>query len=492
MNSEKRRDFLKLMGLSAATALATKLKPASAAVTGKPNILVIFSDQHPNRLWEKNNSFIKTPNLMRLANEGMTFQNALSNVPVCTPYRSMLLTGKYPRFNNCWDNDRLLNMDGKTFTDITRNQGYRNAYIGKWHLSAGRKENPDRHWIPTHLRPSFDVWKAYEAYHLYRAGTGKYYDEDDVLHTHSKYSTDGEADQINAFIDNHMANHAGKPFCCFWSMGPPHSPYEYYDNSATRAQPDFNYYKNNLSKNLPPNYKPGGEGTNSIAGHYAMCTSVDRSIGTVLDKLDSKGIKNNTIVVYTSDHGDMLSSHGLSRKRYPHEESINIPFIIRYPGKVPANKETDAILSTIDVMPSLFSLAGFKSAIPAGIQGIDLSHKMKGKGGFERDCAYIGITSFNSIAHPPDIWVGVRTKRYIFACFPKGSSAGGSKDGYVLFDIKKDPYELKNLVDRPETAGLQAALWDKLNDLLEKTGEKAAGFSLPPRPTPKGTYIKTY
>ena len=147
-----RREMLRLMGIGVAATATGMLRPNfvlggledTGLPAGKPNILYVFSDQQRNRAWELNNPFVKTPALKQFAAEGMVFQNCISNSPVCTPQRAMLFSGQYPRINTVWKNDLPLQLTGNLFTDVTRSHGYRNAYFGKWHLSAGRSENPKR------------------------------------------------------------------------------------------------------------------------------------------------------------------------------------------------------------------------------------------------------------------------------------------------------------------------------------------------------------
>jgi len=395
-------------------------------------------------------------------------------------------------------NDLALNTSNNdTWGQLMKAQSYRTAFVGKWHLSAGRLTwTTGRQNVPASMRAGFeDEWKGCECRHVCRVSTGaNYYDKSDINCLHTKYQPEGEADQIISFLDDHQTNHPTEQFFCVWAANPPHDPYTEYDNG--QVSPNKEYYDPLVNSMKPPNFSSSSGVTNTdLASYYTMCTGLDNAMGRVLAKLDALGIRNNTIVVYTSDHGDMMGAHGCKLKMKPWEESINVPLIVRYPNVVPANRVSDALVSSLDFMPSLMSMAGLKDVVPNGIQGKDLSQTMRGHHGKEHESVFIGITDqgdYNprQVVTPPQAapapWVGIRTKQHVYATFEKGNpqSGYGENGGYILFDLKNDPWEMTNLVDLPGNAALQAALWDRLYVLTEESGEKAAGFVLPDRPVP--------
>lgn len=366
-----RRDFLKS---TTKTAIGTgmflgAIDNSFTSLFGKnpvspPNILFIFADQMRNRSWYHYDSFIHTPNLNRLASEGMTFDNCISTSPLCSPFRAMLLTGRYPRAQGILHNDIPLPDTETTIAQILKARGYRTGYVGKWHLSGGRSEDPTRQWIPAEMRFGFeDYWKAIEVQHAYRISSPKpyYYDENNTRVSLNMYQTTGEADLVIDFILDHKQNHSESPFFMCWSPSPPHSPYDQYPTSQTCYSQDGSNRFTDIPwlENVPLNNQTQSR-MNAIGGYYSLISQIDRDVGSVLDELDKPeyaSIKENTIVVFTSDHGDMLYSQGKTKKLQPWEESINVPFIIRYPDVIQPNQTTDALMGTIDIMPTLLGLA---------------------------------------------------------------------------------------------------------------------------------------
>jgi arylsulfatase A-like enzyme len=487
-----RRDALGLLAAGAAGGLLMPQRSRGEVPAPRrpPNVLFVFSDQQKNRAWQMNNPLISTPRLMQLAAQGTVVQNAVSQTPICSPFRAMLMSGQYPRTSGVIVNDQRLAANGDRLSEVTSRLGYRNGYIGKWHISAASGNS-----VSASLRHGFtETWKAYEAMHNYSSGTA-WYDEANRAVSLTRYRNYQEADEVVNFLDDHAANHADDPFFLVWSLGPPHNPYS--DYHKTQPSPNFSHYRSLLNDpvNRPPNYA-GGESLDSVAGYYTMCSGIDMALGQVLNRLDALGIADDTIVVYTSDHGDMLGSYGLKLKQKPWEESINIPFVIRYPGVVPAGRVSDLLLGSIDLMPTLLGLMGRASAIPSSVQGMDLSAALCGvPGAPERDALWIGVPVVSSAsslpARPAAAFTGVRTKRHTYASFKAGTVVAGygSKGGYILHDNVNDPWQMENLVDKPGSEALQANLHDRLTALNLEVGESS--FILPARPVSRGLYIKS-
>jgi len=242
------------------------------------------------------------------------------------------------------------------------------------------------------------------------------------------------------------------PFCLFLSFGPPHNPYiapkeyvEMYKGKELTARPNV----------------PGGK-AGSLREYYAMTTSLDSCMGRINDALDNAGISDDTIVVFSSDHGDMLGSQGHRLKQRPWEESINIPFIVRYRRKIKKAQVRDWLVSSVDVMPTLLGLCDI--SIPSQVQGRDYSSTFLGKSKDERDAAF--LFNVHRGGGPGTDWRGIRTKEWIYAYHFSGD--------WVMYDLKNDPYQLKNLIANP----MFAAKKDELREQLESM-RKALGESLP-------------
>lgn len=231
-----RREALKMLGVGgAAAAVGPVTVPADEPdpPATSPNVLFVFTDQQQNRCWEMNHPLIKTPRMRQFAAEGTVVQNMISSTPVCTPFRGMLMSGQYPRTTGILKNDQRLISNGSRLAEVTAQLGYRNGYVGKWHLSGARAD-PGRpnQIVQRQFRNGFDgTWKGHEALHNYRSGTA-WYDEADQRVALDEYRDFQEADEIKDFLDdhvaNHVANHPADPFFAVWSMDPPHNPYEQY------------------------------------------------------------------------------------------------------------------------------------------------------------------------------------------------------------------------------------------------------------------------
>jgi arylsulfatase A-like enzyme len=202
----------------------------------------------------------------------------------------------------------------------------------------------------------------------------------------------------------------------------------------------------------------------ALADYYAAITALDHNVGRLMAALDEMDLAQNTIVVFTSDHGDMLWSQGHVKKERPWEESILVPFIVRCPGLVPEGKSHDVLLSTVDVMPSLLGLMGVP--IPEDVEGKNLSAAMRGETCHGPESAFLTIPVPVDQAVAADIgeWRGVRTKRYTHARWQDGS-------GWVLYDNQVDPYQLNNLIDDPKSAGLREDLERELRLHLNRIGD---------------------
>jgi len=196
--------------------------------------------------------------------------------------------------------------------------------------------------------------------------------------------------------------------------------------------------------------------------YNAMITDLDDNLGRITRELDELGIAEDTIICFSSDHGDMLASQGLQGKNVPYEESINIPFIMRYPRKIEAGQKNDALMNSVDVMPTLLGLCGV--SIPKAVEGSDLSPIILGKGGKKPEAVLLqkiaGVEGKKGLGP----WRGVRTARYTYA---------RTRDkGYVLFDNEKDPYQMNNLIDKPEAKDLQDKMEAELQKLMKRIGDK--------------------
>lgn len=459
-----------------AAALTGLLLASARAADKRPNILLMLPDQmRACAMGCMGNPDVKTPNIDRMAHEGMLFRHTYANTPVCCPARAILMTGTYPHVNGMVANDLRLRESNVTIAEILRDAGYRTGFVGKWHLDGGPR-------LPGFVPPGprrqgFEYWAAYECSHTHF--TPYYFrDTPDVIMV-QKFEPEASADFAVEFLKEQPKD---KPFFLTLQLGPPHDPYGAPDKYMKMYDPEKLTMRKNWEPNsettkhlptIPPKYRypglpaspfvPSG-GREEVAAYYAAISAIDEQVGRILQTLKDTGLDENTIILFTSDHGDMLGSHGLRRKRKPYEESANVPGIIRWPGKVPAGKVVDTLFSHVDMPVTLLSLAGMKA--PKNMQGTDLSHVALGHTTKGPDAIFQQIFV---PYHPDEIvkpWRGIITERYTYSRYEDGP--------WLLFDNKEDPWQMHNLATDPKAADLAKKLDQKLTTLMKKHGDSWA------------------
>jgi arylsulfatase A-like enzyme len=414
------------------------------------------------------------PNVDRLAQEGVVMDNAISTFPVCSPYRGMLLTGLHPMHNGVVTNDTALRADVPTVATAFRDAGYRTGYIGKWHLEWNRDPA-----VPPGRRGDFQDWAVRNCSHDYLDSF--YCDEDGDRHDLPGYEPLAQTDLACEYI----ADHRDEPFCLFLSWGTPHDPYtDVPDRYLDQIDP--------ADIDLPPNVTESEAVTwlletdssdlsdtqaqrrryfresvrdeeflrnEWLRGYYAHTTALDDCLGRLLQTLDDHGLRRETIVVFASDHGDMLGSHRMASKQLPYEESIHVPFVVRYPEAIPQQTRSDALLSPIDVLPTLCSLADIEYP---SVDGRDLAPALRGEDHDGRTAVPLMkmLPGGNPwMANGVTPWRGVRTKRYTYARLQ-------DRGPWLLFDNVADPYQCENLIDDPAHADVVDRLESRLQELL--------------------------
>lgn len=440
--------------LTAAAALATV--PAHAAdepPARRPNIVFLLADQwRAKATGYAGDPNVRTPNLDRLARESLNFRNAVSVCPVCTPYRAALMTGRYPTSTGMFLNDAYLPAAEVCLAEMLQAAGYATAYIGKWHLDGhGRSA-----YIPPERRQGWDCWKAAECDHNYN---------------HSHYYTGPSGDQrfwdgYDAFAQTRDAQAylrqqaaAERPFVLLVSYGVPHFPHH-------TAPPEYKALYPPEKIQLPPNVPAAQQdrARQEAQGYYAHCTALDKCVGDVLATLAETGLAEQTLLVFTSDHGEMLGSHGCPplMKQVPWDEAARVPFLLRYP---PAHGRQGRLiatpLTTPDILPTLLGLAGV--AVPASVEGEDLSALIRGTAEpADRAALYMGVAPFAGGQHNR-AYRAIRTGRHTYV---------RSLDGpWLLFDDDRDPFQQDNLVDQPAHAALRADLDGRLQAALQRIGD---------------------
>ncbi len=467
------------MAAAAFAATSNAPKPrAGPAGASKPNLVFILADQlRYQSCGFGGDAKARTPQLDALAGQGVVFRNAVSSHPVCAAFRASLFTGKYTTSTGMVINELRMNTNHVFLAHVLDRAGYDTAYIGKWHLWAnqlGNHYDPKNSFVPPGpYRFGFNgFWAAYNFHHeYYRA----YYHTDTPEKIPVKgYEPDFQTELAIGQV-KHLAT-AGKPFALFISIGAPHDPWDrdnvpaqYYDMFADDGPtPRFA---------LPPNYKPENDPYADAWGrfkgpaerkqipewmrvYYGMVANLDWNVGRLLKAIDDAGIRDNTIVVFTADHGEMMGAQGRHAKNIFYEEAARVPLVMRWPGRIPAGLSSDACLTTSDIMPTLLGMAGLP--IPAKVEGMDLSHCAFDKPGPEPEAALLENTGACAAWEDGHEWRALRSKRYTYAIYRKDRKE-------FLFDDLKDPYQFHNLADNPaeaQTLGhFRALLKTRMQDL---------------------------
>lgn len=402
----------------------------------KPNLLFVFADQlRACSVGFAGEEPVITPHIDRCAREGAIFTCAISPLPVCTPYRGSLITGRTPLSTGLVINDIPLKTTETSIAHVLNAAGYDTAYIGKWHLDGANRPAPVP---PGPRRQGFAYWMGANFEHNYDRSA--YTDNEGRLATWPGF--DAEAQTSHA-IEYLKKRNPERPFGVFLSWGPPHHPYrtvpsrylDMYDPEAIAARPNC--------AQVP---------RRDLWGYYAQTTFLDDQFARLMAALDGLGVKNETIVVFTSDHGDMHGSHGVYKKQWPWDESVKVPFVLRFPGVVPSRAVLDFPFSVIDVMPTLLGLMGLP--IPTPVEGTDLSAFIRR----ERDDPPPSVLLMNpcpfSIGDPrgedqvPRFrgmrmeYRGVRTSRYTYV--------RTIDQPWLLYDNVNDPYQMENRIGDPK------------------------------------------
>ncbi len=427
-----------------------------AAPAKRPNVLVILPDEWRAQATGYNRDpNVHTPALDRLATESASFDTAISGCPVCCPARASMMTGQFPLTNGVFINDVELKPNGPALAEVFARAGYRTGFIGKWHLYG----SPDGHYgrrlayIPPDKRLGFQYWKACECSHDYNHSL--YYEGDDPTARYwPGYDAQAQTDDACGYIERQAKG--SDPFFLFLSLGPPHFPY---DTAPEKYRALYADRPIQLRPNVPEDRR--AEAVTALRGYYAHIAALDDCVNQLLTTLTRLRIADDTIVAFTSDHGDMMFSQGLTTKLYPWDESIRVPLLIRYPRRQGSKgRRIRTPVNMPDLMPTLLGLAGLP--IPSGVQGTDNSALACG-GPERRDAAAlitlpVPITEARRYGFAA--YRGLRTERYTYV--------RSIEKPWLLYDDQTDPYQMHNRIGDPEYASKRASLDSSLNAQLRR------------------------
>lgn len=458
-----------------------------AQVNQAPNVIICMCDQlRAHAVGCYGDPVARTPNIDRLAAEGIRFEHAVSPNPVCTPARTSILAGQHTRTcapelgnpmsqseDGSWvmaeypDETRTALPD-PTLPELLREQGYATGLFGKWHVR------------PAPMLVGFDTAVFPRVHHRH---TGQTFIENTGLgEVVDGYSVDYEADRLAQWIGEQGTT----PFFAHYNISPPHmplldAPEKYLNMFRPDEVPirenafrdgrlvedehwfktylwDFLYYQEKLPETAG---LPDGFDLRQLTAYYYGLTAwVDDMVGQMMETLTRTGHDKDTIVIFCSDHGDMLGSHHLFNKGLLYEESARIPFIVHAPERWAPKVNTTQVASLIDIMPTV--LAACRIDIPAHVQGRDLSPVLKG----ERDAL---AEPYAFIEAPADNTIGIRTPRHLFGLRTDPKTRAILDEGRVLWDLEEDPYEYNNLADQADANPVATDLEARLRAWHEQT-----------------------
>jgi arylsulfatase A-like enzyme len=440
------------------------------------NLIFVYADQlRRQSLGYAGDTRAQTPHLDRLAAEGVDFRNAVSGHPVCAAYRASLFTGKYSSSTGMVINDLRMNPNHDCIGHVLTRNGYRAAYIGKWHLYAntpGDRDKTENQFVPPgkHRLGFDDYWAAYNFMHRYNDGF-YYLDTPERIDVEG-YEPDAQTDLAIDYLSARATDN--DPFALFLSYGAPHNPTGAWSWDWDSVPERFARMFRDVPFPPPPNYRDGsGKDWNLDLDeqwwldqvkpnleryhqvYYAMTANLDWNVGRLLSALDKAGLADDTIFVFTSDHGEMFGAHGKIDKLTFYEEACRIPFLVRWPRRVPRGLQSDACLDTPDVMPTLLRLLDLP--VPGEVEGADLSHCALGRSGPEPQAAFLQGMGSKQWWLDGWEWRALRDKRHTYAIQRADKTE-------FLFDKQADPFQMTNLAPSPQ----HAATLDRFRAMLRK------------------------
>lgn len=421
------------------------------------NVLLIFADQMRGQAMGcAGNKQVHTPNMDRLTGEGALCRQAFANCPVCTPSRGTLLTGLHPLKHGAVVNDVPIKTDVPSLGTIFRDAGYVTGYIGKWHLDGCPR---GKFTPPGPGRLGFDYWAVHNCNHNY--WDAFYYSDSEEPVKFQGYEPDHQTELACKFIEENRK----KDWCLTLSWAPPHDPY---DTAPEAFKKMFDPARIKLRPNVPE--EEAATAREKLAGYYAHIAALDACLGRILDKLDEQKNGDDTLVIFTSDHGDMLHSQGLLNKQLPYDESIRIPLIFRKRGLISAEHKSDEIISIVDLLPTILGLANVSTELVPRMEGQDLSDMVRGAGGpGASDALLMDICSVDQGLQRGHLeWRGLRTKKYTYARTLQGP--------WVLFDNETDPCQTHNLAQDPNYESARKNLERRMIARLQQAGDPFAAW----------------
>ena len=445
-----------------AVAEAAKQEAKAGATEKRPNIVFILADDHRwDYLSAMGHPFIETPNIDRIAEEGVLFENAFVTSSLCSPSRASFLTGQYPQQHGVQNNFTPWNNRNVTYFEYLKEAGYNTAFIGKWHMPGG---------IPK-LR-GVDQFITFD----HMGGQGAYYNTPYIVN--GKKLKVGETPvagaEVNGYITDDLTNftlkyiedNSDKPFALYLShkavhlgMQPDAEATGRYSAEPVTLPKEADSWLSFADGNFKHFLWSPLE--TKVRDYAETAVAMDQQIGLVMDKLDELGLADNTLLVYAADNGYMWGEHRLIDKRWSYEESIRVPFVVRYPKaiKQPGTRSQEMVLN-LDLAPTILQIAGIQ--VPSHMQGKSLLPLLQGDQKEHRS-AWL-YKYFEDFPYPVPEQTALRTKRYKLVDYKRGKQD-------ELFDLQSDPREQKNLIAEPALTDTYERLRTQLDAMHESISQ---------------------
>jgi len=461
-------------------------------VSDQPNILFIMADDHASHAMSCYGSRInRTPNLDRIADEGMRFDNCFCTNGICTPSRAAILTGTYNHINKVTTLSTHMDNRLLTYPKLLQEAGYQTALFGKWHLGSG----------PEHEPSGFDDWRVLPGQGLYHSPVMI---DSAGQRVHVGYVTDLITDMSLQWLKDRDKS---KPFCMMVHHKAPHREWQpdakhatmYEDEEILEPETFNDTYANrssaaaaakmrmedlqwkDLKADVPGGLTPEQEKSwryqRYIKDYLRVIASVDDGVGKLLDHLEAEGIVDNTLVIYTSDQGFFLGDHGWFDKRFMYEESLRMPFVLRFPSEVKAGSSCEDMILNVDFASLFLDVAGV--TIPDEFQGRSFRPILHGERPSDwRTSMYYRYWMHGDGAHNVYAHYGLRTHDHkLIFFYNDGCGQAGSGDQthppeWELFDLKEDPYEICSIYGEDASAATQSLLTDELHRLQADVGDE--------------------
>lgn len=459
-----RREFLRTAAI-AGLALNPMVARAAEAMKPKerPNfVFILIDDQRYDLAHCTGNPMANTPNIDRIAKNGTIFSNAFVTISLCSPSRATFLTGQYGHCNGVYENTTRPELDPAipTWPKLLQDAGYDTAFIGKWHQGKGN-----------YPRKGFNHWVSFDGQGVYDNPT---INTDGVVKKTEGYMTDILNDAAMEWLQKDRT----KPFCLYLAHKAVHDPrkpaarhehlyegvkFPHSPNCYDKLEGKPEWVKNSHLM-WREGQTHGTEVADGVIRKQLQClAAVDEGVGKILDQLAKAGQLENTVIAFAGDNGYYVGEHGLGDKRSAYEESMRIPLIVSYPKMIkPGTKIQDMVLNT-DFAPTMLDLAGI--AAPASMQGKSMAPLFKGKdSGWRKEFFYEYIAEPQYPQIPSTL--AVRTDRWKYIRYP------GTSEIEELYDLKNDPYELKNLAADPKHASTLADMKKRMDALMVETKAK--------------------